>query len=74
MLFGEWAELAELAGETYARFEILSAESEAGETEALAALAQWLAAIQAEKLTDEVTGKARELIAAGVSRGAKPKR
>ena len=74
LLFGEWSELAELAGETFARFEILSAESEAGETEALAALAQWLAAIKAEKLTDEITGQARELIAAGAVRSCRQRR
>ncbi|MCP3961163.1 MAG: hypothetical protein GY719_25230 [bacterium] len=65
----EWGALAELAGETYKRFRVLS-----GDTEALAALSQWVSAIQAQNLSDEITGKARELIAAGVFKGAKPKK
>ncbi len=63
-LFGEWAELRKLAEETYHRFCLLSAD-----TEAIAALSQWVAAVRAQTLDEELVGKTRRIIAARVFTG-----
>ncbi len=63
-LFGEWAELEELAEKTYKRFRLLSADSGA-----IAALSQWLDAVRAQSLDEEQVDKTRRIIVAGVFSG-----
>ncbi len=66
---GEWAELEKLAAETYQRFQVLS-----GDSGALAALSQWMTAVNAQRLTDEVNEKTRAAIQSGVFKGARKQR
>lgn len=63
-IFGDWAELQKLAEKTYKQFQLLSAD-----TEALAALSQWVNAVRAQTLDDELFGRTRLIIASGALSG-----
>ncbi len=60
----EWDKLIPLAEETFKRFRVLAAD-----TEAIAALSLWADAVKARKLTDEVTTRARQKIEARIGPG-----
>ncbi len=68
-LFGEWAELEDLAGKIYQQFRVLS-----GDTKAVTALSLWADAVRARSLEDEQLHAVRQIIAAGVFRGHHCKR
>ena len=60
----EWDKLIPLAVETFQRFRVLAAD-----TEAIAALSLWADAVKARKLTDEITTRARQKIEARIGPG-----
>ena len=63
-LCGAWAELQQLAGETFGRFRLLAAY-----TKAIAALSLWNDATKARRWNEALLKEARSAIAAGLIAG-----